>query len=447
MNRENQNIEFKESWRDEYLKWICGFANAQGGILYIGIKDDGSVCGVSDSKKLMEDIPNKIQSTLGLIADVDLIQKNNLDVIRISVLESPYPVNYKGEYHYRTGSTKHQLQCAALTNYLLRKTGKSWNSVPVDNLKIEDLDKESFDIFFREAIRSGRMSKDDLNLSRTEILEKLNLLDSSYLKRAAVILFHRNPEKWIVGAFVKIGYFASDSDLRYQDEIHGSLMIQADRTIDLLYTKYLTADISYDNLTRVEHYPFPKDAIREAVFNALVHQDFSAGIPVQISVYKDKLYISNNCIFPAAWTKETLFQKHRSNPLNPEIATTFYRAGFIESWGRGIDKICSLCKDYGIETPEYTVHSNDIMVLFKSENSIREQVREQVRKLVAILDGEKTKKELMELMNLKSARNFTERYLEPAVKDGFIELTQPDSPNSPTQKYRLTEKGRKIVIK
>lgn len=53
---ESQNIEYKESWRDEYLKWICGFANSQGGTLYVGIKDNGKICGVSDSKKLMEKI-------------------------------------------------------------------------------------------------------------------------------------------------------------------------------------------------------------------------------------------------------------------------------------------------------------------------------------------------------------------------------------------------------
>ena len=78
---ESQLIEYKESWRDEYLKWICGFANAQGGTLYIGKRDDGSVCGVADSKKLMEDIPNKVRDALGLIVDVDLITENGLDVI------------------------------------------------------------------------------------------------------------------------------------------------------------------------------------------------------------------------------------------------------------------------------------------------------------------------------------------------------------------------------
>lgn len=320
---ESQLIEYKESWRDEYLKWICGFANAQGGTLYIGKRDDGSTCGVANSKKLMEDIPNKVRDVLGLIVDVDLLSENGLDVIKIIVEENPYPVNYKGEYHYRTGSTKQLLKGSALTNFLLKKTSKKWDSVPLENVSVDDLDKESFDIFCREAIRNGRMSKDDLKLSRLELLEKLNLLDGSMLKKAAVLLFHCNPEKWITGSFVKIGFFETDAELKYQDEIHGSLMIQADRVIDLIYTKYLTASISYDNITRIEHYPFPKDAVREAVFNALIHQDFSVGVPVQISVYKDKLYISNDCVFPEDWTADTLMQKHRSLPHNPDIANTF----------------------------------------------------------------------------------------------------------------------------
>jgi predicted HTH transcriptional regulator len=76
---ESQNIEYKESWRDEYLKWICGFANAQGGTIYIGIDDAGNVVGVKDIKKLMEDIPNKIQSGLGIIADVNKHTKDGKD--------------------------------------------------------------------------------------------------------------------------------------------------------------------------------------------------------------------------------------------------------------------------------------------------------------------------------------------------------------------------------
>ena len=83
---ESQNIEWKESWRDEYLKWICGFANAQGGRIYIGADDDGTVIGVSDSKKLLEDIPNKVRDILGIIVDVNLLTQNGKDYIEYALI-------------------------------------------------------------------------------------------------------------------------------------------------------------------------------------------------------------------------------------------------------------------------------------------------------------------------------------------------------------------------
>ena len=96
---ENQNIEYKSSWRDEYLKWICGFANAQGGKLYIGVSDDGQVCGVQNAKRLMEDVPNKIRESLGLLVDVNLLSSDSKEYIEISVPASSEPINYRGEYH------------------------------------------------------------------------------------------------------------------------------------------------------------------------------------------------------------------------------------------------------------------------------------------------------------------------------------------------------------
>ena len=71
MPTESQNLESKESWRDECQKWICGFANAQGGILYVGVKDNGEVCGVQDAKKLMEDITNKVRDIMCILVEVN----------------------------------------------------------------------------------------------------------------------------------------------------------------------------------------------------------------------------------------------------------------------------------------------------------------------------------------------------------------------------------------
>ena len=83
---ESQNIEYKESWNDKYLEWICGFANAQGGKIFLGVNDAHEVVGVHDSKRLMEDIPNKIVTHLGIVADVDLHKADDLAYI---VLPSP----------------------------------------------------------------------------------------------------------------------------------------------------------------------------------------------------------------------------------------------------------------------------------------------------------------------------------------------------------------------
>lgn len=359
---ENQNIEWKEAWRDEYLKWICGFANAQGGKIYIGINDDGVIVGISDSKKLLEDIPNKVRDILGIIVDVNLFMEEGKDYIEIVVNPSSYPVNYKGEYHYRSGSTKQLLQGAALTEFLLSKTGYKWDAVPVDGVTVEELDKESFEIFRREALRSGRMTEEDLRMSNEQLLDNLGLLDNGRIKRAAIMLFHRHPEKWITGAYIKIGYFGEGADLRYQDEIHGSLLIQADRVIDLIYLKYMKAEISYENVTRIETYPLPKSAVREAVYNAIIHSNYAAMIPIQIRIHEDAVYISNDCIFPVGWTVETLMKRHRSQPYNPNIAACFFRAGYVETWGRGIEKICEACVKHGVPMPEYTLHLEDIMV-------------------------------------------------------------------------------------
>lgn len=367
---ESQNIEYKESWRDEYLKWICGFANARGGCIYIGMGDDGKVVGIPNSKKLLEELPNKIRDTMGIIVDVNLLEKDGLSYIEIIIKPSTYPVSYRGEYHYRSGSTKQQLRGSALTEFLVRKTGYRWDAVPVDNVTVSDLDIESFDIFRKEAVRTERMTKRDVECSNEELLEKLGLTTDGKLKRAAVLLFYRNPHRLFTGCYVKIGKFGVGSDLQYQDVIEGSLILIADRVVDLIYLKYLKATITYEKDLRVETYPFAREAIREAVYNALIHCKWEDGIPIQIRIDDKSMYISNACVFPSDWTTENLMRTHNSRPYNPDLAGTFYRAGYIEAWGRGIQKICEACEELGTPIPEYILLGDDLTVKFSALESV-----------------------------------------------------------------------------
>ena len=170
---------------------------------------------------------------------------------------------------------------------------------------------------------------------------------------------------------MKIGRFGEGSDLQYQDTVEGSLFSIADRVIDLIYTKYLKASITYEHDVRVETYPFPREGVREAIYNALGHNNYAASIPIQIRIEDEAMYISNNCILPKNWTVETLMKPHKSEPFNPSIANAFYRAGYIEAWGRGIQKICEACRELGTAEPEYTVLGDDLTVKFTALESAK----------------------------------------------------------------------------
>lgn len=365
---ESQNIEYKSSWRDEYLKWICGFANANGGSIFIGKDDAGNVVGVTDAKKLLEEIPNKVRDTLGILVDVNLHTTAQGDFIEILVEGYPYPVNYKGQYHYRSGSTKQELKGAALDKFLLQKKGKRWDGVPVPNITVTDLKQETFEFFRKRAIKSQRIEEDILNDTNLHLIENLQLKENDFLKRAAILLFHSNPEKFVTGAYIKIGYFETDDDLKFQDEIHGNLFEQIEKTMDLLFTKYIKAEISYEGINRIEKYEYPKDAVREALLNAIAHKDYSGGTPIQISVYSDKIIFWNEGQLPENWTIETLLTKHPSKAYNPDIANALFRSGYIECWGRGTLKMIREFELAGLPKPIYFYDMSGFFVEFKKDN-------------------------------------------------------------------------------
>jgi len=361
---ESQNIEWKESWHEKYLKWVCGFANSQGGSLFIGKDDSGKVKHLADAKKLLEYLPNQIRDLLGLMVDVNLHTETGKDYLEILVEPYPFPISLRGKYYYRSGSTLQELKGAALTKFLLERQGKKWDGVPMPNLSVANLKSDTFNFFRKRAEKSNRLEKEDLQGTDQELLESLHLFleVEQMMKRAAVLLFHPTPEKYVTGAFIKIGFFESDDELKYQDEVKGNLLEQAEKTLDLLKTKYDVAQINYEAGARVEKFTFPEEAIREAVMNAIAHKDYSSGIPIQISVYNNRIIFWNEGQLPENWTVDRLSSKHPSKPFNPDIANTLFRAGYIESWGRGTIKMIKACRAHKIAPPIFSNDAPDFQV-------------------------------------------------------------------------------------
>ena len=207
---------------------------------------------------------------------------------------------------------------------------------------------------------------DELFVSDSSIESDLNILKGKFLQ------FNLKPMKRR-DTYTLTG---SENNIRrfivielYHNDLEESLIVNASKVIDLIYQMYLKAKISYEHDIRVEEYPFAREAIREAVYNAIAHNCYMYGTPIQIRVMDDAITISNSCILPEGWTVDTLMEPHESKPYNPDIARVFYRAGFIENWGQGIQKICDECKGIGAELPVYELTGTTLRIRFKALES------------------------------------------------------------------------------
>lgn len=363
---ESQNIEYKISWRDEYLKWVCGFANAKGGKIFIGIDDKGNVVGVKDYKKLMDDIPNKVVNHLGIVVDVNLHKKDGNRYLEIDVPASEVVSSFDGKYYYRSGSTKQELKGAALQRLLLKKIGKHWENLPQMDATMDDLNKDTIRAFVRKAVERDRIPANAAKEPPKSLLKRLGLTTSEgHLTRAAVLLFGKSPRQVSLTATFRIGRFGKAShDLLFQDIVETNLFEMPDKVMEILKGKYLIRPISYQGLERMEPLEYPESALREAILNAIIHKEYSAGTWIYLRVRDDRLTLWNPGPLPEELTIEQLKTDHSSHPRNEHIASVFFLAGYIENWGRGTNKIIEATLEAGLPEPLIEEDQDGIRVTF-----------------------------------------------------------------------------------
>ncbi|GAP73016.1 hypothetical protein SAMD00024442_55_5 [Candidatus Symbiothrix dinenymphae] len=369
---EKQNIEYKQSWHDDYLKWVCGFANAQGGRIYIGKDDVGKVVGVYDYKHLMDEIPNKIKNNMGITAEVNLLQEDDKHFIQIIVQPYSVPISLRGRYYYRSGSVKQELTGAALNEFLLKRAGHTWDDVIEEDASFDDIDEATIKKYLRKAEEAGRLPDID-GLSTPELLEKLRLSKNGKLKRAAIVLFGKDPGRFYPNTFVKIGKFEDDGfTIRFQEMEDGNIIQVLDRVLRTIDHKFLIRNISFEGMNRVETLEYPVPALREMLLNALIHRNYM-GAPTQIRIYDNKLTAWNHGTLPDGITLDKLTQSHSSYPRNPILAGACFLGGYIDSWGSGIQKIVDACKLAGLPTPILEEDGGGFIVrLFKDRFSEEE---------------------------------------------------------------------------
>ena len=454
MNMESQTVEWKKEWKDEFLKEIVAFANTDGGFLKIGIDDDGKIVGISNPKQLMKKISDTIANKLSMYPHIAYDETTG--TITITVEKSPVPIDLDGKFFLRSGNTVHVAKGREYDRIVSKRLNISWMDQPVSGIGISDLDQHAIKQFRLRSSKSGKINEVNLSISDEDLFTKLGIMVNHELTRTAVLLFHPTPEDILTCSFTKLGMF-NGSDVLYQDMVGGPLILRLDAIIEKLSSKYLIRPITYDGIRRVDNDQYPEKSLRECIINAIVHNDYSSYIPVQIRVWKDKLMVSDSGGLPDNWTIDDLLSSHKSEPVNPKLAYAFFVAGFIENWGRGIEKI----------QEEYS--GSDKQVLFKAGHNFFQVIMDAIitlddivkpapepvpskslspaEKILSFSDIPEGRSisEITELLGLSSKSSVSRNYIRPLLSVGLLEYTIPETPTSRSQKYRTTDTGRNAI--
>lgn len=265
-------------------------------------------------------------------------------------------------------------------------------------------------------------------LSPFKILEKLKLTKDKKIKRAAIIMFGKDPMRFYPNIQVKIGRFGDDAaDLRFQEVIEGNLVhILHEVQIQLNY-KFLTRPITFEGFQRLEHDIYPIAALREMLLNALVHRTYM-GATIQIRVYDDRLSIWNEGALPYGLSLEDLKKEHSSRPRNPLLANACFLGGYIDTWGRGTLKIINTCREVGIPEPEIIEKNGGVSIT-----------------LFAHLSSSKTDSSLI----MKTSEKTSEKIIKAIRSQTHITITELAeltgvTPRSVERNISLLKKSKKL---
>ncbi len=418
--RENQKIELKESWKDEYLKTLCAFANTDGGVLYLGVSDNGTPTGLENLKYLLEALPNKIKDLLNIIPSIKVEEKNGKEIIKIEIFPSDFPVSYKGRYYIRVGATTQELDGSELTKMIMKKQNLSWDSLPSDT-RIKEIDEETFLKFRKMAKNRLAISEND---SIEKILENLELLKDGKLTNAGLLLFGKNPQKYCTNAYSRVGRFKTQTEILDTIEIKGNLFSQVEKLIESI-RKHLNVRFIIEGIERKDVWDYPIPAIREACINALIHRDYMDTAEVQIKIYDDHIWFWNPGKLPEGLTIEMLKNEHHSKPRNKLIAQVFFYTGLIERWGTGTKRMIELCKEQGLPEPEFREFGNGFSVTFYKDIYNEDYLRKmnlnerQIKAVLYLKEKQKiTNKEYQKLNNC--SRNTATNDLKELVKKDIL---------------------------
>lgn len=456
MMSETNRIEYKAQLTKELdlEREVIAFLNyREGGVIYIGIDKCGDAVGVADIDGDMLKIKDRIKmnispSAMGLF-DVATELRDGISVIKVVVasgrdkpyFKTKYGMNPKGAY-IRVGTAVEPMPQSIIDNLFARRVR---NSLGVIVANRQDLTFEQLRIYYDS---QGKRLNDNFAKSLELLAE-----DEKY-NYAAYLLADEN------GNSIKVAKYSSldRTDLIENNEYGYCSLIKATKSViaKMEVENSVAAQIGYPE--RVESPMWDREALRESIINAIVHNDYSFEVPPKFEIFPDRLEITSAGRIPDDIDEEEFFNGI-SSPRNKELMRIYRDLELVESLGYGVPRIV---KRYGREcfifmrnftrmvlpiSKEYLSITGEGKFSDPVSDPVNDPVSDPVILVIKAIEGVMDRGELQQIVGVSHKTYFRRHYLNPAIVAGYVELTIPDKPTSRSQRYRLTTKGLAIKNK
>ena len=370
--KESEKIELKSSlseWKESIIA-LCAFANKNGGKVLIGIDDSGKNVGIQIGKGAIEDFANKIKNNTDpvLYPSINVKTFGLGEIIEIEVSESDNKPVFAFERAYtRVGKTSQKLSMAEVRELIKRYAMPDMDQQAVKGMKF---DKLEMDEKFEKKLKIYTKNKQEVAYGEYLCLVKKNEL------------FHN--------AVIKAARFKGVSPVDFIDEIEfdGSLLSAPNKVMAFIQ-RHINKQIRITG--KPEHdeiWDYPLEALREAVMNAIVHRDYVDAGNIQIRIFDDRIEIWSPGLLPKEIKVAEIYREARSVPRNKLIMGIFHKAGLIENWGTGFQRMRQLCLENGNPDPEFSDRSVAFVVSFEKRNipeKLGEKLGENQIKIIEML--------------------------------------------------------------
>jgi len=412
---ESQSIEFKTSLklRNEIGQTISAFTNTSGGIILIGVSDEGKIIGVEVGRKTVEDLANWVKENTDpqIYPDVKVRRADGKNIIEIAINESDdKPVFFKDRAFQRVAKTNQRISASKIRELAKQEKVKlHWDERICERATLEDINKEKV-MWFLDRRESVRNVKKPMDMSLEELLMNIGAVNREVKKptNAGILFFGKNPQRFFLNSQLRIARFKGTDVIHPvidRLDCQGPLWEMVDLAEDFIRRniRLLSLRVS-TSFQREDKFEYPLDALREAIINALIHRDFLESADVRSFIFDNRIEVINPGSFPEGVSPDEPIHK----PVNPLLCQFMYDIGFIEKYGSGIKMMRRLCRKWGNKQPYYKLHPLETKVIFDSPiketthieiADISERLNERQKKALfyAMRKGSITRREYMEI--------------------------------------------------